>query len=166
MKKIIASLFALTLASKLMAVSYSVTCFPYMSTNILPVTASGSIKVTAVSVNASSGTNTTLSLVDATTATNFVTTIAAYTNNIQYVTNYITTYTNFFGVTTSLTNAAVLTVANPVAASTYTAPIRASFSALASTTTTATPVNYLFEYGCQVTNSSLGAATITVQYVQ
>lgn len=113
----------------------------------------------------SNGTNSTVLAFDA--PTNSLT----YSNNsynsiVQYATNWITTWTNFFGVTNSTTNISLVNVTNTVAANTNTYPARFGISATASNTVQLDNVSYYFLNGMLLSNNSSGIATITINYVK
>lgn len=111
--------------------------------------------------NATAVTNT-LSLYDA--PTNVLTwTRGAYTNTYTYATNIVQTWTNFSGVSTSVTNAAVFTASNPVAAATNDYRLLTSIVVGPGATVTYTPVNGLLtSFGLAA--KSLTNATVTVEY--
>jgi len=164
MKKFIIALSIIGLAISLQAASVTVTVLPSTATNVLGNLFGGYAKITSVTLVANP-TNTAVVLYDAPT-NNWSYTTPAYTNTISYATNYVNSYTNYYGVTTLITNLALVDVANTVAASTNTYPARVGVSALASTTTTINPTAYVFENGVWATNNSSGIATLTVSFVQ
>jgi len=125
---------------------------------------SNACRVGQILVTGNTSTNVTLQLVDTYSGalTNF---IPAFTNTVSYGTNYVWTYTNYFGVTTTLTNFQLVDLTNNlVAAYTNTYPT-IPLAALGNTTAVINNANYTFYRGIWVTNTGLGAASVTIQYV-
>jgi hypothetical protein len=121
-----------------------------------------SVLVKQVVISANS-TNAAAQLIDS--PTNTLTYVnAAYTNTISYATNYVSSWTNYYGVTQSYTNLQLVDVSNPVAASTNSYPVRMGVACLAGSTATYGNVNYYFNRGIWATNTSTGIATITIVY--
>ena len=90
---------------------------------------------------------------------------AAYNVRATYATNYISTWTNFYGVTQSWTNLALIDWTNTVPAGTnfYQAKFVASVNT--NTTVAYTAINIYFDSGVWVTNSgTAGTTAVTVTY--
>jgi len=171
MKKILLSLvLAVGLSSQ--AAQITLTVLPGTMTNLLGAV-NGMAKVSQIIVAASTSTNVYgIQLID--TPTNqlgYAT--PAYSNTVSYATNNTgwSVYTNYFGVTTTITNFTLVDVTNNVvAATTNLYPIRAQISTLGGTSTRADNVNYWFSTGIWVTNSGAvgtgGPASVTITYQQ
>jgi len=85
---------------------------------------------------------------------------ASYTIPFTYATNYVTIWTNYFGVTNSFTNVAIIDTTTTVAASTNLYPVR--FTGISPTnTSTVYDGAYTFINGLWATNESVGG-TVTV----
>ena len=164
MKKLIIAIGLAVSVLSANAETKTLTILPASFTNLLSVV--GSAKVTQIAVASTTGSNTTVVLID--TPTNALTYVqSAYTNTLSYGTNYTQIYTNYFGVlTTNLMTNVLTSVSRTVAASTNAYPVRATVSALASTTATAYGVNYYFGQGIWATNTSTGTAAVTITYQQ
>lgn len=100
----------------------------------------------------------------------FTYTNASYTIPVSYVTNYISTYTNYYGRTNSLTNVALIDTTATVAASTNLYPLR--FTGQAGTNSSATfDGAWVFNRGVWATNATVGsgaggAVTVNITYQQ
>lgn len=124
------------------------------------------VKLTQVLIqgtNVSASVNTWFFDAPSTVLTNVV---GAYTNTLTYGTNFVTTWTNFWGGTNSVTNIAIVEVSNPVIASTNTYQIRLAPVGTGTTLTKYDNVNYYFVNGLTITNSGTGTATIGITYQQ
>lgn len=143
----------------------SVTIPPGVMTNFT-LLSQGSLKVTQVILTASTATNTTVQLWDTyTNQTLFTNT--AYSNILTYVTNYVSTWTNYYGVTNKVTNTASLVdITNLVAGTTNSFNQAMVLSAVASTSIRVDAVNYYFQNGLWITNTSSGNAVVTITYQQ
>lgn len=165
MKKLIISLFAVAVigVSASFGATTSLTIAPNSTlTNLFSlVPYNGAAKITQLIVTANSNT-TALVFID--TPTNRLTyTNSAYTSYTQYATNYVFSWTNFYGVVNSTTNIALATQTNSIAATTNNYPARISVGG------TTTPsvfdnVNYYFNSGVYVTNTTANSAVVTVTW--
>lgn len=145
-----ASTVALTVASGVM-------------TNIIPNF--GSAKITQI-IAATTGTNTaTINLYDTFTNTTVYTNVA-YSNILSYGTNYVSTWTNYYGVTNSVTNISLYDVTNSVAATTNSWPLRIAGAIPSNSVVRFDNVNYYFVNSAWVTNSGSGSVTLTVTFQQ
>lgn len=157
------------LITLLALVGLSAVAAPRTATVVLDVGAvsnvvSGYALVTSVSM-AANATNTVVSLYDNNNA-NFVRTNAAYTLTTSYATNQIVCWTNYFLATNCWTNITLIDVSSTVAAATNSLAPKVSVSSAASTTTTMSPVAYVFNYGIWATNTSDGIGTLTITYLK
>lgn len=161
MKKYILSLLLTALSLPLFAAPQTVTVNVGSGqySNILAASAT----VIQVTITATTATNTSVKLIDspinALTYTN-----AAYTSTLSYATNVVSTYTNFFGTTTSITNFALVDATYSIAAAVLNCPVVLQYGAIASTSAQATGVKYNFLQGIWATNTSSGSAAITIVY--
>lgn len=134
--------------------------------NLLQVV--GSAKVTQFVLSATTATNTSVSVID--TPTNSLTfVLPATTTTISYATNWSVIYTNYYGVVTtnSYTNVLYDATNTVVASTTNNYPVRISLATLGNTTATIDSVaGYTFSKGIWVTNTSSGAASVTINYYQ
>lgn len=164
MKKFISIISLATLLSlQASAVTVALTIASGVATNIIP--GFGSAKITQI-IASTTGTNTaTFNIFDSPT-NQFLYTNAAYTNIISYGTNYVTTYTNYYGVTNSFTNLALFDASNTNAASTNFYPLRINVTAPSNSVTRLDNVNYYFINSPWVTNLGSGNITLTVTYQQ
>lgn len=159
--KIVSLLFAALTALSVNAVT-SVTTITSSATTTNALLPTAQLYVSQITVaNATAVTNT-LAFYDAPTNV-LAWTRAAYTNTVTFSTNIVQTFTNFSGVTQSVTNAAVYTVSNPVAAATSNYKSLTTIVVGPGSTVTYTPVNGLLtSFGLAAT--SLTNATVTVEY--
>lgn len=105
-------------------------------------------------------------LIDAPT-NSLVYTNAGFTNIISYGTNQITTWTNYYGATNSVTNVNLVDVTNTVPGFTNLYPVRIVMNAPTNgTVNTGGSINYFFNSGLWVSNVGPGSATLTVTYSQ
>lgn len=90
----------------------------------------------------------------------------AYTNRLTYPTNLLDIYTNYYGVitTNAFTNVLYVVTNNPVAAATNTIAPTFTIGASGNSSASYADVNYRFNYGLWVTNTSPSNATITITY--
>lgn len=147
------------------AATTSVTIPPGVMTNFT-LLSQGSLKVTQVILTASTATNTTVQLWDTYTNQTLFTN-AAYSNILTYVTNYVSTWTNYYGVTNKVTNTASLVdITNLVAGTTNSFNQAMVLSAVASTSIRVDAANYYFQNGLWITNTSSGNAVVTITYQQ
>jgi hypothetical protein len=91
---------------------------------------------------------------------------AAYSYNSVYATNYITTWTNYYGATNSITNLALVTVSNYTAAANVSLTPKLSLSIGTNASAQYTGLNIEFRSGIVVTNTSGGTIGLTIGYVQ
>ena len=130
-----------------------------------PLTYPGAIKLTQVIVTASATNNVNLQFIDA--PTNSLTyTNAAYPVLTTVITNFVTTWTNYQGVTNNVTNIYIQDVASTNAAQTNSYPIRFQTAVNTNNTVTYQGVNYYFNQGLWVTNITTNSAVITITYQQ
>lgn len=160
-KLILTGLFAIGLAFASHARTVSVSIPPGGITNILNT----SVAVQQIILSAPTATNTSVTLVDSpTNVTTFVQ--LGFTNTLSYATNIVNSYTNFWGTLTQVTNFNALVdvpVAVPQTTNAY--PVRiGNAAALASTSTKFDNVNYYFNSGVTITNTSSGNATVSITY--
>jgi len=163
-KYIISALLGVSFAAS--AVTVSTTLAPLQSYNLLTLSPNvGSFLVKQIGITATTGTNAIVALIDA-PSTNLSYINPAYTNRISYGTNWNTTWTNFYGVvqTNYSPIIAQIDVTNTVAASTNNYTTRLIAGAAANSTAVFQGVNYYFDQGVLVTNTSSGNATIVVTY--
>ena len=122
------------------------------------------ITVQQIIIANTDGTNTAVSIIDS--PTNLLSYInPAYTNTLSVATNYVSTWTNYYGVSYSTTNIALIDLTNNLVASTTNAyPVRLGVATLANTSSRYDGVNYYFNNGIWATNISSGKAIITVTY--
>lgn len=165
MKKILAIGLLSVAAVFANAASVSMTIPGNTMTNLLSVN-NGSLKVTQLILSAPTSGGVTIQAID--NSTNSVKRInPAYTNTLSYVTNLVTTWVNYFGVTNTMTNTALVDVTNnPVAAVTNTISPTITASTAGNTSTTFSGVSYYFNYGLWITNTSPSNAAVTVTYQQ
>jgi hypothetical protein len=130
-------------------------------TSMLP----GPVKVTQIILVSSSTNNSSVQFWDTPTNTQ-VFTNSAYTNLISYATNYVSTWTNYYGATNSVTNISLIDATNTVAATTNNYPLRISLAAGTNASIRADNVNYYFTSGVWVSNVSTNPATITITFQQ
>jgi hypothetical protein len=164
-KLILTSLFGMVTAGAF-AISTSLTILPGTYTNLLSVY-NGSAQVSQIIITATtSGSNTSVLFIDAPT-NSLIYTNSAYTNNFSYLTNLVYAQTDFYGNTYTLTNYQMIDVTNNlVAASTNSYPVRIGVGTAAGTSASYNTVNYYFNYGVWVTNTSSGNALVTITYRQ
>lgn len=87
---------------------------------------------------------------------------ASYTIPFTYATNYITTWTNYYGVTNSFTNIAIIDTTTTVAAATNLYPMR-FFGVTGTNQSTVFDGTYTFINGLWATNESVGGSvTVTI----
>jgi len=124
------------------------------------------LKVTQVILTASTATNTSVQLWDTYTNQTLFTN-AAYSNILTYVTNYVSVWTNYYGVTNTVTNkASLVDITNLVAGTTNSFNQVMVLSAPSNTTIKVDQVNYYFQNGIWITNTSSGNAVVTITYQQ
>lgn len=164
-KYIISALVGLGLAFGVNAATTTLTITNGTMTNVTSLI-NGSLKVTQF-VLTSSGTNYgTVSIYD--TYTNkFLYTNAAYTNILTYATNYISVWTNYYGVTNTVTNSgSLIDVTNLVSGTTNSFPLRAVISTGTNASTTVNNPGIYFNDGIWVTNGSGSVLSLVVTYQQ
>lgn len=132
-------------------------------------TSGGPVRITQIIVTAA-GTNFSTNFSFVSTYTNWLFyTNAAYTNISSYGTNYTWTYTNYYGVTNSYTNAqpTLVDITNSVAATTNNFPIFFTGTVGSNNVSVkADNLNMYFPNGLWITNSGPGAITIVPTYQQ
>ena len=122
------------------------------------------IKITGVIVTATTATNTSINLMDV-SSSSLRRINPAYTNTISYATNLISLWTNYYGVTFTFTNVALVRVTNnAVAAVTNTVAPTVTLSSAASASTEVNGVSYYFNYGLWATNTTTAPAAVTITY--
>lgn len=162
MKKLILSLIAsVSVALGAYADSGTWTIANGAMSNLL----SSPVKITQIIYQSTSTNTTQFSAVDSPSAT-FTNIIAGFSTITQKATNYITTYTNFFGVSNSFTNLALISATNTITAQTNTYPTQFTLFAATNTQARVDNANFYFINGFTVTNSGAGPVTITVNYNQ
>lgn len=146
------------------AATTSIQVSPATMTNLLS-SFNGSIQVKQVVITAVNS-NAVVQLID--TPTNVLTyTNAPYTNTISYVTNLIYAQTDYYGNTYTLTNWQLIDITNHlVAGNTNNYPVRMGVGAVAGASAVFDNVNYYFNRGIWVTNTSSGVAIVTITYTQ
>lgn len=98
--------------------------------------------------------------------TNNIAINTAYTNYTLYATNYITTWTNYYGATNSVTNVALIRAENSVAAATNALTPVFYAAAATNTSTEYTGLSAVFSRGIVVTNTGSGPITLSIGYTQ
>lgn len=169
MKKLILSLLAVGLlvgSSNAASTTFTLAAAAFTNACNSTLGVVAPVKISQVMVTSAANNTCTLFFLDC--PTNILTyTNAAYTNILTYATNYITTYTNYYGVTTSLTNKSLVDVTNnAVAAAAFSYNTEFTVTVPTNSTITFTGLNATFQNGVGVTNSAGGAATITMVYTQ
>lgn len=126
----------------------------------------GAMKITQIQVTGAGTTNSMLYFYDA--PTNLINyTNAAYTNYTSYVTNFWYKYTNFFGVTTYITNTYLIDQSNSVAATAYQYPLLTSVATASNAVNLLTPLSlYVNNGGIMVTNATSSTPIISVWWTQ
>ena len=144
------------------AASLTKVVYPNNMTNLM-AGFPGSVYVKSITATATSSTNAYAVIYD--TPTNqFSFSSPGYTNRLSYATNYISSWTDPYGVTQSWTNVCLITVTNPVAASTVSYNARGSIGAAAGTSAVYSGYNTYFENGIWATNISGGPLSVTITY--
>ena len=154
----------LSVALSTQAASTSATVASGVMTNfsaLLP----GSARVTQIIVSASTTNTTSLQFVD-TSTNSTVYTNSSYVGAGSYLTNLVTTWTNYYGVTNSVTNIQLVdySITNAATTNFYNVPVAVQVNTNA--TVKFDLVNYYFNRGVWVTNLGGGPAIITLTYVQ
>lgn len=162
MKKLILSLIAsVSVALGAYADSGTWTIANGAMSNLL----SSPVKITQIIYQSTSTNTTQFSAVDSPSAT-FTNIIAGFSTITQKATNYITTYTNFFGVSNSFTNLALISATNTIPAQTNIYPTQFTLFTATNSQARVDNANFYFINGFTVTNSGAGPVTITVNYNQ
>lgn len=172
MKKLILSLSLALAIFATQAATITQFVYPGTMTNVLGIFG-GLAKVTQITASATTITNGNIQLVDSYTNL-LVYPSQPYTNTVSYATNGLqVTYTNYFGVVTTVTNFALIDLTNNVVTPpTNNFPVRASLSVLGGTSVKVDQVNYYFSQGIWATNSGTGTngaggpITVTITYQQ
>lgn len=162
-KLLLVSILALAVSAQA-AVTTTVTLGANAISNLSTIV-SAPFKVTVIDVKADTATNTAVQVFD-TTNVGLTNVVAGYPYNQLYATNYITAYTNYYGVSTSLTNVALITLSNYVASVTNTLSPKYSLTAPASSTVEYGPMDVWFYGGIVVSNTTTAPATVTIGYTQ
>ena len=130
-------------------------------TNLVNALPSGAIQVSQITLLSTATTAGRALIYDCPTNV-FMYTNAAYTQPISYVTNYISTWTNYWGVTNSITNVALIDTTINVASNVNWYPLR--FVGQAGTNSSATfNGSWVFNRGAWATNATIGGGTVQVQ---
>lgn len=116
--------------------------------------------LTSISTNAAN-----VSFVDSYTNSLWFTN-GAYTTATSYATNYYNCYTNYFGGTNCITNVALVDIITTNAAAGVRFPVRINATAPTNSSVAFQGVNYYFNNGVWLTNSSSSVATVTITYQQ
>ena len=165
--KLISIGVGLMIAGSAVANTVSVTVLPGTMTNLLAFYSNmGSVLVKQIVVAATVATNASLLFIDTPTNSLVLSSTVAYTNILSYATNNINTWTNFYGVVSSTTNIALIDIKQSIPGYTNNYPQRLSLIVPASTTVAYQGVNYYFDQGIWVTNTSTspGVAAVTITY--
>lgn len=161
---LVSSLTLSTLFSVSEASTLSISIPAGTAINLMPNFSS--TKITQIIATAA-GTNYTTNLLVYDCPTNvFAYTNAAYTNIISYATNYISTWTNYYGATNSVTNISLVDATNNVAAQSNSYPQRMNLAFPSNSVTRLDNVNYYFYITPWVTNVGPGAISLTVTFQQ
>jgi hypothetical protein len=166
-KYILTTIVALGLSFSALADVATVTVIPATYTNLF----TGYGRITSMLITATTGTNVTATMYD-TPTNSFSYVVPAYTNTISYLTNYPAVYTNYFGVTTTLTNSTggtnyvLVDVPNTVAQTTNNY-VSYGLAAPASTTVTVPSPGINMMRGAWITNTSAsGIMSVTVVFTR
>ena len=163
-KLLIVSLLAVGLAANAGQSSSVVLALAGSFSNMLS-SFSGSAKITSVVVTAPTTSHASIKMIDA--ITNSLTYVnPAYTMYSSYATNLITTYTNFFGATNSITNLVLVDISTAVAISTNLNPVILTATAPTNSTIVFNPVSFFVNNGIWVTNTGPTNVTVTINYQQ
>lgn len=164
--KIIVGVAALFATLNIHAASVSLSLTAGTMTNFALLLSNAPVKVTAITLtSATTNVVNNIQFVDTPTNT-LVYTNLAYSNLLSYATNYVSTWTNYYGRTNSITNLSLVDVTNSVAGATNNYPVRFIGSVPTNSTVTAQPLSAFFQNGLWVTNGGSGTAGITIQYQQ
>lgn len=129
-------------------------------TNLMDSLPGGAAVVKQITLLSTATTSGKLSIYD-TPNGNIMYTNTGYTLPVTYVTNVISTYTNYFGATNSITNVALIHTTSTVASNIYSYPLR--FVGQAGTNASATfDGNWTFTRGVYATNTTIGGGAVTV----
>lgn len=154
-----------TFSVKAATTSFSVTSGAVSNISLLLGTGA---KVSQVVLTSSSTTTGKAVLYD-TTNIGLTNVVGAYSTITSYATNYITTWTNYYGYTNSVTNISLIDVTNSVAATTNALTAILTLTAPTNSTVTYSSLGVLFQNGVTISNAtSPGAGTITgtITYTQ
>ena len=159
MKKLLIVASALLVALNVVAETKTLFVTTSGYSNVL----SGPVKITQFVLTSSATNYATLRFYDAPGNSTIYTNPA--TIDVQtYATNLITTYTNFFGVTNSITNLVIVDIARTNVATTNTYDVRMVATVPTNTTQVIDGVNYYFQNGVLVSNIAGGYANFTITY--
>lgn len=162
--KIISAVILTGFCLSLHAAQTSFVVLPSVMTNA-PTLLAGPAKVTQFTLTSTSTNIATVKVYD--TPTNSTTfTVGPYSNIVSYVTNYITTWTNYYGATNSLTNLALIDITNSTAQVTNAYNVELVATAPTNSTVIYNNLGAVFQYGIWVTNVGAGSAIITINYNQ
>lgn len=130
-------------------------------TNLVNSLPSGAIQVSQITLLSTATTAGRALIYDCPTNV-FMFTNAAYTQPISYATNWISTYTNYYGYTNSITNVALIDTTITVASNVNWYPLR--FVGQAGTNSSATfNGSWVFNRGIWATNATIGGGVVQVQ---
>ena len=158
----------LLVSPRLFAASATVSVAGGVMTNFSLLVGNSPVKVTQVIITSAGTNQASVNMID--TYTNWlVYTNAAYSNTLTYVTNFVSVWTNYYGVTNTVTNSASLidVTNNLVAGTTNIFPVRMSISTPTNSSTKFDNVNYYFQNGVWVSNVLAGGTcSVTITYQQ
>jgi hypothetical protein len=145
----------------LFAVSVSAATVTAVFTNLVATNVlSGPVVIKSLTISAGANAQT-VNVLDSKDST-LTYTNAAYVSIGSYVTNHITSYTNYYGVATLLTNVAYVQYSSTNSAATNYAATLFSATAPANTTVSFSGLAIPFSRGVTMTNVSASAGTATV----
>jgi len=168
MKKLLISTcvaLALTFSVQAATTSFSVTSGAVSNISLLLGTGA---KLSQIVLTSSSTTTGKAVLYD-TTNIGLTNVVGAYTTITSYATNYVTTYTNYYGYTNSLTNISLVDITNSVAATTNALTPILTLTAPTNSTVTYSSLGVLFQNGITISNATspgVGTITGTITYTQ
>lgn len=165
-KKVGLILASISFASVMMAsITITVTIPPSTATNVLYGISPGGPLIVKQAVLTGTSNNTSVTVYDAPTNT-FSYTNASFVSVITYPTNVISTWTNFFGYTNTVTNVALVDVPITNAVTTNTYPQKIALSASAGNSTIQNNMSTYFESGVWATNTATNTGVLTITFIQ